>query len=108
MLKDSEYDDEPVFYCTKCLSLNVMNGKKGVLYCGCCGAGPKYLDVTHIHKYMALYRKRTGHSPLEEPVGKYDDLKEVYDEEATIEITPTEALTQGLKVRDVINKRWDD
>lgn len=33
---DNQYNEEPVFYCSRCLSLKVMDSE-GILYCDECG-----------------------------------------------------------------------
>lgn len=101
-----EYNEIPVYYCTKCMSLNIVKDKKYVMYCQDCGAGPKHLDVTFIDKYEKLFKKRMGHWPLTPEPTPYDDLKDVYDEETPSIMTTEEALANEHKVRDVINKNW--
>lgn len=76
-----------------------------MLYCGDCGAGPKDIDVTNMSKFWDLFQKRTGHHYLAKEPTKYDDIKEVYDTETEEVITESEALTNGMHVRDCINLR---
>lgn len=109
-----ELEDCTIFYCTRCCSLKILKGKpiKGtdahVLYCGDCGAGPKYVDVTNMHKFYNLFYKRTGHHYLAPEPTKYDDLIEMYNAETEEIITESEALTNGMHVRDVINLKITD
>lgn len=104
-----ELDETIVFYCTRCCSLKILKGKKirgsdaHVLYCGDCGAGPKYIDITNIGKFWTLFKQRTGHHYLAPEPTKYDDIQEVYEGETEEIITESEALTNGMHVRDVIN-----
>lgn len=113
MIKGTEYDDTPIFYCSRCMSLNIVKGKQigntdaHILTCADCGAGPKHIDITNIHKYTSVFIERTGHHPLANDPNPYDDWKNVYDEETEEIITETEALTNGMKVRDVINLKID-
>lgn len=102
-----EQNDEPVFYCTHCLSLNIIRDKKGVLMCKDCNAGPHKLDVTTIDRYERLCKEQTGHWPMEDEPTPYDDLFECYVGETPIVMTTEEALANGNKVRDVINKNWN-
>lgn len=105
-LRENE-DESVVFYCSRCLSLAVVTDKRGVLTCSHCGAGPKHIDFCDFDRWDELYRKKYGH-PLIEKKGVYDDLSEVYDEETPTEMTFSEALTNGMIVRDKINIRWDE
>lgn len=99
--------DDQVWYCSRCLSLAVVQDKRGVLTCKDCGAGPKHIDFCSFDRWDELYRKKYGR-PLVEKKGVYDDLKEVYEEETPAEMTFSEALTNGMIVRDVINIKWDE
>lgn len=105
--RHQEQNDEPVFYCAHCLSLNIIRDKKGVLICADCGAGPHKLDVTTIERYERLFKEQTGHWPMEDDPTPYDDLSEFYIGETPSVITAEEALANGHKVRDVVNKNWN-
>ena len=100
-------DSEIYFYCSRCLSLAVVQDKRGVLTCQHCGAGPKHIDFCDFDRWDELYRKKYGH-PLIEKKGVYDDLDEVYEEETPTEMTFSEALSNGMIVRDVINLKITD
>lgn len=104
-------DEDFVWYCTKCMSLNIKDKetKNGVTvpYCASCGADVHKIDVTSFDRWEELYEEKYGHQ-LVEKRGMYDDLQEVYDEETPAEITFSEALTNGMIVRDVINIKWDE
>lgn len=102
-----ENEEEQVWYCSRCLSLAIVTDKRGVLTCSHCGAGPKHIDFCSFNRWDELYRKKYGH-PLVEKKGVYDDLDEVYEEETPTEMTFSEALTNGMIVRDKINIRWDE
>lgn len=111
---DEELEEEIVFYCSRCLSLNIIKGKQigdtdaHMLSCADCGAGPKHIDVTNLKRFWNLYRTRTGHHFLADPPSKYDDLRETYSQEAEIIITASEALSNGLRVSDVVNRKIDE
>lgn len=58
--KKEEYNNEPVLYCAKCLSLRVM-GVKGMQdsdYCDACGS--THIEQCHIEEWEELYKKRYG------------------------------------------------
>lgn len=97
------YDEIPVFYCTKCLSLNIINDRRGNLTCKDCGCHPRYLDVTTIDRYTRLFTKRMGHHPLTPEPTAYDDLKECYEEDTPTILTKDECIEQNILTRDVIN-----
>lgn len=99
-----EENSDPIWYCSRCLSLAVVQDKRGVLTCGHCGAGPKHIDFCDYDRWEQLYQIRYGRKQVEKR-GIYDDLKEAYDEETPTELTFSEALSNGLCVMDVINRR---
>lgn len=101
------YDEEPLFYCSKCLSIKIVDDKNGVMVCGSCGAGPRHIDVTSLEKWDLLYRKKYGH-PYLQTSSPYDDIEEAYGESCEEVMTASEALTNGMHVRDVINLKWDE
>ena len=101
------YDDEPVFYCTSCLSLAIV-GDRNSLKCGECGAKADKIDVTNIHKWAALYREKYGSDYVSQSTTIYDDWAEFYGEEAYSTLDETEALRNGLIVRDCVNLRLQD
>ena len=100
-------NEEQVWYCSRCLSLAVVTDKRGVLTCNHCGAGPKHIDFCSFDRWEQLYQKKYGHK-LVEKKGVYDDLDEVYTEETPAEMTFSEALSNGMIVRDVINLKITD
>ena len=61
MAKEKSYDDEPVYYCKRCLSLNIkqMPHVKGQCYCGECGTTS--IDSADIEEWKEMYRKKYGH-----------------------------------------------
>lgn len=61
MSKEKSYDDEPVFYCRRCLSLNIreMPFTDGQCYCGECGTAD--IDSAGIEEWKEMYRKKYGH-----------------------------------------------
>lgn len=60
-MKKSEYDEEPVFYCKRCLSLNIlqMPMMEDQCYCGECGTTD--IGTTDIEEWKELYKKKYGH-----------------------------------------------
>lgn len=54
------YNDEPVYYCSNCLSLKIKTVKYGMDldYCDECGATD--ITQTHIHRWVRLYKGRYG------------------------------------------------
>lgn len=99
----ARWNEEPLLYCTKCGSLNIK-GEGKTLHCDNCHSHPKYLDVTNIYRYMQWYEESFGHSPLAKEPDRYDDLREVYDEQAVLQLTEGEAFDNGLNVGDYINR----
>ena len=115
MLKGTEEDYEtPVFYCTKCFSMHILRGKRigdtdaHILTCGDCGAGPKHLDITSLGRFLKLYENTHGHKHIAEDKTPYSDLYDVYTEITPMEITESEALTNGMRVGEKINRKLDD
>lgn len=106
MNQDTEknrYDEEPVMYCTRCLSLAVMADKKGRLYCSKCGADATRIDVCDIYKWESLYKRVFGSSYIPQKNDVYADLQEAYEHDAVEVMTESEALDCGLTCRDVMN-----
>lgn len=54
------YNDEPVFYCKHCLSLNIKTVASGLDldYCDECGCTDT--EQSHIEEWRALYKERYG------------------------------------------------
>jgi len=65
MEKLNSYDDEPVYYCSRCLSLNIRKMPRNLAqdYCGDCGATDIVCD--HIEVWKELYKKKYGHDFVE-------------------------------------------
>lgn len=101
------YDDEPLFVCSKCLSLNIIKDGK-ILKCKDCGAGPHFVDVMFIGKWRKLFKEWYGHDNLDDTPSYLRDLEEIYKEQTDVLMTEDEALSNGMKVRDVINIRIKD
>lgn len=53
-----EYDKEPVYYCTKCLSLGIRSMGDIIDYCDDCGSTE--IAQTDIHTWEAMYEKKYG------------------------------------------------
>lgn len=61
---DNEYNQEPVYYCRKCLSLNIQtidsNSKvSGLDFCNNCGSTD--IDKTDIFTWNEMCKKRFNH-----------------------------------------------
>lgn len=59
------YDDEPVYFCKRCLSLNIRQVRyvTDIDYCEDCGAAD--IGTASIEEWDALYRKKYGISFIE-------------------------------------------
>lgn len=77
------------------------------MYCHHCGADVYHIDTTTLDIWDNLYQERYG-GPLLEKKSIYDDLVDVYEDDASVIITPDEALSNGMLVSDVINRRIKD
>lgn len=101
-------DEDFVWYCTKCMSLNIKDKetKNGVTvpYCASCGADVYKIDCTSFDRWEQLYTAKYGHKQIEFS-SIYDDLDEAYNEEAEQLITDHEALDNGLNVGTWINRK---
>lgn len=58
-----QFNDEPVYYCKNCLSLNIK-GIKGMDYCDSCSS--TNIDSCNIHEWEKMYEERFGHKHLDE------------------------------------------
>ena len=60
MSKDNSYDEEPVYYCKRCLSLNIrpIPDLDGQDYCAECGTTD--VGSANIEEWKKLYRKKYG------------------------------------------------
>lgn len=96
--------DEPLYYCTDCISLDIRYDDDGILYCHHCGADAKSLDIApDVWAWSRLYARKYKKSPLPYST-PYDDLKEIYDEE-TVEVeNEANAYASGLTVMDVMQR----
>jgi len=66
MSKGSEsYNDDPVYYCKRCLSLGIRQVPlmKNLDYCEDCGAVD--IGVTDIEEWQKMYRKKFGCNYIE-------------------------------------------
>lgn len=59
--KRNSYDEDPVFYCKRCLSLNIrqMPFMKDQDYCGECGAVE--VGEADIEEWKRMYKEKYGH-----------------------------------------------
>ena len=56
--KKEEYNEEPVVYCSRCLSLNIRVFDDECSFCDtCCSTD---VEVTDIGKWETMYEKRYG------------------------------------------------
>jgi hypothetical protein len=64
-MNKEEYNNEPVYYCTHCLSLCIKGvpGMQGLDYCDDCGATD--IKTTHIEEWKNLYKSKYGFEYLE-------------------------------------------
>jgi hypothetical protein len=55
-----QYDEEPVFYCKRCLSLNIRQipGAEDQEYCDDCGSAN--IGSASIEEWEEMYRKKNG------------------------------------------------
>lgn len=62
--KLKEYDSEPVMFCSKCYSLNIVH--EDVIDSDCCGeCGCSDLKTASIDEWEKLYKQRYGHKFVE-------------------------------------------
>jgi len=64
MLKNDkqEYDDIPVLYCSRCLSLKIMEDDVMGDYCPECGSTD--IQEANIEDWIKLYEKQYKHKPF--------------------------------------------
>lgn len=62
MIDNSNYNDEPVFYCSRCLSLKVKC-EDGLDYCDDCGCGD--IGESSFEDWERMYVKRYGRKFIE-------------------------------------------
>lgn len=64
--KKENFDSEPVIFCSKCYSLNIVyEDAIGADCCGDCGCSD--MQTATIDEWERLYQKRFGHSFVERP-----------------------------------------
>lgn len=100
-------DEEPVYYCTKCLSLDIRTDSKKCMYCNSCGADVYKIDVTNFERWEELYEDKYGRKQIEF-TSIYDDIDELIAEEGEVVMTAEEALTNQMNVGDIINRKIKD
>lgn len=60
---NNEYNEEPVHYCSDCLSLNIkINTSLNLDYCSDCGS--TYIESTNIFDWEEQYKNKYGISLL--------------------------------------------
>lgn len=62
---DTNYNDEPVFYCKECLSLKIqsLNLYGDIDYC--CDCGSTDIATAHIEEWEKLYQHKYGYKLLD-------------------------------------------
>ena len=64
-MSKKEYEEEPVYYCKRCLSLNIKEmpfmGNRD--YCESCGAVE--VGMASFEEWEKMYREKYGHSYIE-------------------------------------------
>lgn len=71
MVKTSkeEYNNEPVLFCTCCLSLRIKSLEGMIDYCDDCGQ--TNIRQTHIDHWEELYEEKYGKKYINKPIKKY-------------------------------------
>ena len=71
MSRKKDYDEEPVFYCERCLSLSIKQipFSENQYYCSECGA--TNIESAVIEEWEAMYRKKHGHDFVEKKERKW-------------------------------------
>ena len=54
--KQLDYNEVPVYYCTDCLSLKIMNYSEDTAYCDDCGCTE--VKTTHISEWDLMYKNK--------------------------------------------------
>ena len=100
-------DTDFVFYCTRCLSIDVRT-EDNITFCPHCFTrkNPSTIDITTWKRWEELYEQKYGHQLVEKKT-PYDDIREVFDEEAEETITEIDAITNQMIVREKINLNLD-
>jgi len=57
-VRTNPYDNEPVYYCTHCLSLRIKALDSFLDYCDHCGSTD--VDTTDIYTWKKMYKERFG------------------------------------------------
>lgn len=96
--KQDEINEIPVCYCTKCMSLKIKRkeGKEYILYCANCGADAFNLDSTNIYRWQELCEERGKSHLIAKKTSVYDDIDEVFQEQAVEKISEAECIENGV------------
>lgn len=96
--KQDKINEIPVLYCTKCMSLKIKRkeGKEYILYCDNCGAGAFDLDSTGIFRWIELCQEKGKSNLIAKKTSVYDDIDDVYKEQAVEKITEAECIENGV------------
>ena len=103
--KQESINEIPVCYCTKCLSLRIKR-KEHILYCDSCGADAFHLDSTSIFRWQQLCEERGKSHLIAKKTSVFDDIDEVFQEQAVEQITEAECIengtASGVKITDYL------
>lgn len=61
--QEYDYNDEPVYYCPRCLSLRIKADIADYCYCDNCGSTG--IETTPIYEWEKMYQDRYGFKYLE-------------------------------------------
>jgi ribosomal protein L37AE/L43A len=53
-----EFNEDPVYYCTKCMSLKIKSLNSDIDYCDDCGSTD--IETTDIYTWEKMYKERYG------------------------------------------------
>lgn len=95
---------EKVWYCTRCLSLDIRDDEKNTMYCHSCGADIHKIDICNYTRWEELYKTKYGHAQITQ-TSIYDDLTESYEEDTPSILTEDEALCNRMNVGEFIQRR---
>lgn len=96
-----------VFYCTRCLSIDVRT-EDGITYCPHCFTrkNPSTIDITNWSRWEELHIEKYGH-PLVQYTSIYDDVHDTFAEDAVETISEYDAANNNLIIREKMNLNLD-
>jgi len=100
-------ESEFIAYCTRCLAIDIRV-EGNLEYCPHCfkRKNPSTIDFTTWERWEELYEQKYGHQLVEKKT-PYDDISEVFYEEAEETITEIDAISKQMIVREKINLNLD-